>query len=435
MKKILIMGAGIYQVPLIEAAKRMGLYTIVASIPGNYPGFALADRVCYINTTDQEAILEVAREEAISGICTAGTDVAVATIGYVNQQMGLSGVSRQAAAKTSDKTLMQDAFKAGGVASAKHIRADSPQAARKAAAQIGYPVVVKCVDSSGSRGISIVEREEELIPAFEDALNYSRRPYALVEQKLNGKEIGIDGIVSGGELIFLAPHQKFTWQSGETVITAGHDFPYRGSDALMEDIRRQTSLAIRALGLDNCAVNLDAFVDGDRLYVIEIGGRSGATCIPELISMHYGFDYYEAILRLALGQRIDFGAAGGSADCGFAGGGADCGFTESCEGTDPKDHLQPCKARLIMSPVGGVITGIDEAGLEALRGSGVRIGLDYPVGARIEAMRNGTDRLGQVIAAAEEEEQMRQIMEKVCRCIELDGQDLQSLWEQAEAKA
>ena len=45
MKKILILGAGIYQVPLIKTAKRMGLYTIVASIPGNYPGFELADKV------------------------------------------------------------------------------------------------------------------------------------------------------------------------------------------------------------------------------------------------------------------------------------------------------------------------------------------------------------------------------------------------------
>ena len=157
MKKILIMGAGIYQVPLIKAAKRLGLHTIVASIPGNYPGFELADQVYYINTTDQEAILEVARKEGISGICTAGTDVAVATIGYVNQELGLSGVSREAARKTSDKTLMQDTFKEGGVDSARHVKADSPEAARKAAEEIGYPVVVKCVDSSGSRGISIVE--------------------------------------------------------------------------------------------------------------------------------------------------------------------------------------------------------------------------------------------------------------------------------------
>ncbi|MFR3343518.1 MAG: hypothetical protein ACLTS6_05340 [Anaerobutyricum sp.] len=83
MKKIMILGAGIYQVPLIKTAKRMGLYTIVVSIPGNYPGFALADKVYYENTVDDEKILEIARAEQIDGIVTTGTDVCVITIGKV----------------------------------------------------------------------------------------------------------------------------------------------------------------------------------------------------------------------------------------------------------------------------------------------------------------------------------------------------------------
>ena len=92
MKKILILGAGIYQVPLIKKAKEMGLYTIVASIPGNYPGFSYADKVVYENTTSADAILKIAREEKIDGICTTGTDVAVITIGKVCDAMGLRGV-------------------------------------------------------------------------------------------------------------------------------------------------------------------------------------------------------------------------------------------------------------------------------------------------------------------------------------------------------
>ena len=82
MKKLMILGAGIYQVPLIRKAREMGLCTIVVSIPGNYPGFALADQVCHLDTRDREGILKAAREAGISGICTAGTDVAVAAVGY-----------------------------------------------------------------------------------------------------------------------------------------------------------------------------------------------------------------------------------------------------------------------------------------------------------------------------------------------------------------
>ena len=97
MKKLMVMGAGIYQVPLIKAAREMGIYTIAVSIPGNYPGFGYADEVLHINTVDSEAVLKAAQERQIDGICTAGTDVAVMTIGRVNDAMGLSGISYEAA--------------------------------------------------------------------------------------------------------------------------------------------------------------------------------------------------------------------------------------------------------------------------------------------------------------------------------------------------
>ena len=91
MKRIMILGAGIYQVPLIQKAKEMGLETIVVSIPGNYPGFAFADKVYKLDTRDQEAVLRAAQRERIDGICTSGTDVAVVTIGYVCEKLGPPG--------------------------------------------------------------------------------------------------------------------------------------------------------------------------------------------------------------------------------------------------------------------------------------------------------------------------------------------------------
>ena len=122
MKKIMILGAGTYQVPLIKTAKRMGLYTIVVSIPGNYQGFALADAVYELDTRDKEEILKAAKKEQIDAICTSGTDVAVATIGYVCEKMGLSGIPQKAAAVLTDKALMKEAFLKGNVSAAYGMR-------------------------------------------------------------------------------------------------------------------------------------------------------------------------------------------------------------------------------------------------------------------------------------------------------------------------
>ena len=127
----MILGASIYQVPLIKTAKKLGLYTIVASIPGEYPGFAIADKVYEINTTDKEAICRVCEEEQVDGICTTGTDVAVATIGYVCERLHLAGLSEHAAMLATDKAKMKEAFREGGVSASAFYRAESYEAGRQ----------------------------------------------------------------------------------------------------------------------------------------------------------------------------------------------------------------------------------------------------------------------------------------------------------------
>ena len=178
----MILGAGIYQVPLIRTARRMGLYTIVVSIPGDYPGFALADKIYELNTRDKEAILAAAKKEQIDGICTSGTDVAVSTIGYVCEKMHLSGIPYEAAEILTDKAKMKDAFRQGGVSAADGMRVRSAEEAQKAAEQLGYPVVVKRVDSSGSRGITVVEHSGQIEEAYENARNGSAKiSYAILK--------------------------------------------------------------------------------------------------------------------------------------------------------------------------------------------------------------------------------------------------------------
>ncbi|MBR0127600.1 MAG: ATP-grasp domain-containing protein [Firmicutes bacterium] len=402
MKKLLILGASVYQVPLIKTANSMGLYTIVSSIPGNYPGFAFAQKTYDINTIDRDAIFELAKTEGIDGITTTGTDVAVATIGYVNERMGLSGISEEAARRTTDKAVMKESFKSGGVSASEFYKAYDSDSAKAAAEKIGYPVVVKCVDSSGSRGITTVREEAALQDAFESAMAVSRKDYVLIEEELKGQEIGVDAIVSDGKLAFFAPHLKFTYPNGGITITAGHAFPYRDSAEVIDEIRLQIERAVKALGVDNCALNADVFIDGNKVSIIEIGGRAGATCIPELISKCYGFDYYEAIIDCALGQKPNI----------------------------PENPSElPCMAKLLMSPVDGTITRIDTASLEEIRDEGVDVALDYGEGDSVEEMINGTTRIGHVIAFASEERELDAIMKRVYRNIYVDGKSLEELWE------
>ncbi len=401
MKKLMILGAGIYQVPLIKKAKEMGLETLVVSVPGEYPGFSFADRVYKLDTRDREGILQAARREKIDGICTSGTDVAVRTIGYVCEKLGLPGIPFSAARIVTDKALMKEAFQEKQVRASHWRKVFSVQEALRAAQEIGYPVVIKRVDSSGSRGIAQAASEEQLRAAFSEALAGSRRPYVLVEEALTGKEIGVDGFVQDGKLVFLAPHEKFVYRGKKITVPMGHGFPLREEPAVLEEIARQMQRAVDAAGLDQCPVNADVFVKDQKAWIIEIGGRTGATCIPELIGIHYGFDFYEKMIQNALGQKVVF---------------------EEKEKT-------PCMAKLLMSPVNGRITNIFQERLEALRAGGMEIQLDYPQGHEVSAMENGTDRIGHVIARCRNEEELDGMIREVERCIEINHRSLEELWE------
>ena len=318
----------------------------------------------------------------------------------------LSILQGEAAEILTDKAKMKDAFRQGGVSAADGMRVRSAEEAQKAAEQLGYPVVVKRVDSSGSRGITVVEHSGQIEEAYENARNGSARDYVLVEKFLRGTEIGVDGFVQNHKLVFLAPHTKFVYRGAHTTVPVGHAFPYGCSGALREEIARQMQLAVTASGADQCSVNADVFVDGEKVWIIEMGGRTGATCIPELISTYYGFDFYEQMIKSALGEETDFQQ------------------TESC----------PCMAKLLLSPVSGTITQIDRDQVERLRQEGLELVLDYPEGHEVSAMADGTDRIGHVIVKTDREAELDEQMKRVYRCIWIDGKNLETIWEEKTAK-
>lgn len=366
MKKVLILGAGIYQVPLIKKVKEMGYYVIVSSSPGDYPGFQYADKVYYENTVDKEAILKVAQEEQIQAILTTGTDVAVSTIGYVCDQMNLSGVSHAAAIKVTNKALMKEVMVASGARTALFEKIYSLEDAFKACDKLRYPVIFKCVDKSGSRGIYRVFGESDIETAFAYAMDSTDLDYIIVEEFIEGYEIGVDGYIGDDEYVII-PHDKIIYNNGVTNVPVGHVFPYECSDELTEDIKKQIINAANALGLKNTFFNADVMIRDNKSYIIEIGARCGATCIPELLSIYLGIDYYEVMIKNALGEKISF----------------------------PDKPVSASAGELLVSETTGIIREVDMT--QVTYENVDQLFMDYNVGDKVNAFRVGPDRIGQIV--------------------------------------
>ena len=390
MKKILVLGAGIYQVPLIHKAKELGCYVIVCTIPGNYPGISLADEVYYEDTTDKEACLRVAKNNNISAVCTAGTDVALPSLGYIVDQLGLKGPSEKAALYSSNKLLMKEALMKDKVLTASFQKVCSISECKMAAEEIGYPVILKVVDSSGSRGIKLVREKESIEFAYNQVFQFTKKDYIIVEKFLEGEEFGAQAFIYSGKVYFTMPHSDEVYY-GDTGVPIGHSVPL--SEDLIPfytDIHQESVKAIKSLGIDNAAVNIDFILMNGKTYVLEVGARCGATGLAELVSLYYGIDYYKIIIQTALGELN----------------------VAEIDNIKPKSAAT---ALLITSDKSGKIISYNNVNDAKI----YNFSMDYNIGDHVNSFKTGPDRLGQVIVYGNTVKETQSLAHEIVKRVDL----------------
>lgn len=383
----------------------------MVSVPGNYPGFAFGDKICYEDTRDYEKILEIARAENIDGIVTTGTDVAVVTIGKVCDALGLPGLSFEAGKVATDKMLMKQNYEKHGVRTARYRRISLEEDSKENGAAEGnkdfqiikrleqelaglqFPLIFKAVDTSGSRGIVKAENSSKFAEAYQRVRENTRKDYFIVEEFLEGEEFGAQSFVFQGKIQFILPHGDYVFQ-GDTGVPIGHWAPYELEQSVIEDAKEQLQKAVIAMGLDNCALNADFILSGGKPYVLEIGGRAGATCLAELVSLYYGYNYYEKIIQAALGLPVDFAS----------------------------QEANPNVGMLLRSEKTGSIRKIVNKNDREDKQI-VEIQFDYQAGDQVQAFRVGPHRIGHVVVKADTLEEARAKMKEALGKIEIEVEE------------
>lgn len=383
--KLMILGAGVYQVPLIKKAKEMGYEAIVVSPMGRYPGLAIADSVVDCDTRDKEAVLSAAIEFGIDGIVTTGTDVAVPTIGYVVDCLNLHGTGFESSLKSMNKSMMKRCFLEHGIHTADYRVVQSFDELKRVATEIGYPLMVKAVDSSGSRGITKVESLSGLQVAFEESLSVSQVPYVIAEQYLSGYEIGAQAIVHGDEVKEVFLHSDIVTPPPISV-PVGHAMPLEISESISEKTKTLIINAVKALGIRDTISNVDVMIVNDEPYILEIGARMGATCLPENISIYAQIDAYECLVNLALGLKPKLKV---------------------------NQHKQPNAALLFCSDKTGIVKKIDIPDSIYQNENLVDLSLDIEVGSNISKFNVGPDRIGQIITIGNSESEAISLAKKL----------------------
>ena len=315
MLKLAIIGASYLQLPLIVKAKEMGLETHVFAWAANDVGEREADYFYPISITEKEKILDVCREIGISGVCSIASDLAMLTVNYIAEQMGLTANSMDATYNSTNKHRMRECFFANGDPSPKSMQVTCVE--DLGGVQLTYPVIVKPVDRSGSRGITKLESEEGLKDAIENAKDQGFIKEALVEEFAEGQEYSVEYISWKSEHHFLTLTKKFTTGAPHFIET-GHLEPAPVDSNTLNRIKSIVPHALDSLGLAYGASHTEVKIDDKgNIRIIEIGGRMGGDCIgSSLVQLSTGVDFVKAVIEVALGkepQDITPGSCGASA--------------------------------------------------------------------------------------------------------------------------
>lgn len=302
-KKLLILGAGEMQIPVIQRAKTMGLYTIVADMDADAPGMKYADDAVVISTMDKEGILECSKRYKIDGLLTT-SDAPVNVVSYVGEALGLPSMSTEVAAICTNKYLQREKFAENEINVPFFQLCDKNTDLKQLK---DYPYIVKPVDSSASRGVKKADGEKELQLAVSEALEYSRSGKVIVESFITGKEFSVETYTQNNITTIVNITEKLCiGEDKGFFVEDTHIEPARITNKEWVAIESEVRKAIKALHINNCPTHTEIKLNDEGAFIIEIACRLGGDYITsDLVPLSTGVDMLENLIKIALGENID----------------------------------------------------------------------------------------------------------------------------------
>jgi biotin carboxylase len=395
--RLLIVGAGPTQEPLIRRAREMGLDVMAVDANPQAPGLSLAHHPLCISTLDVPAILAQARPFRPHGVTTVGSDRAVSAVAQIASALRLPGLDPDAAARANSKLRMRQAFQAHRVPAPRFIAVGDLASAESALAELGSPVVIKPVDNAAQRGVRRLDGPPDLPVAFAEAQRFSRSGTVLLEQCVEGPEITVSSFTVQGKLHAVLVADRFTNPPPYLGIALAHVYPSQWAQPCWQQVLELTRRGIEALGIDQGPAYTQLRIDRDGPKIMEIGARIGGGRETELVAFLGGPDWMAAQIKLALGQPL---AA------------ADVVLPDTA-------RSQAGVVKFIFGPPGQVkaVSGLEQAGTMP----GVkRVVVRAVPGVRIPARTNAEARQGYLIALGTSRDQALARVEAAAACISIE---------------
>lgn len=309
MKKLLILGAGIEQLPGIKQAKLMGLYVIAFDYNPQAPGFEYCDEHYVISTIDIDKAVEKASELLPDGVITLASDMPMRTVAAIGEKLGLRTIDSQTAIRATDKGIMRRALEEHGVPIPEYhtvnCESDFLCVAQKFIDR-DTRFICKPTDNAASRGVVLCDKTTNLENAYKYCKDSSRKGTIIVEEYMEGYEVSVETIAEDGIVHVIAITDKLT-SGAPNFVELGHSQPSMLSKEIQETIVDIAVKANKAIGIENGPSHTEIIVTKQGPKIVELGARLGGDNInTHLVPLSTGVSIVECVIRCALGEPINY---------------------------------------------------------------------------------------------------------------------------------
>lgn len=306
-RKLLLLGGSEAQLISIEKAKKLGYYTVLCDFLPDNPGQHIADSFHLVSTTDKDAVLAVAKEEQINGIVAYSSDPAAPTAAYVANAMKLQGMNYDVVRHFCEKHMFREFLIENKFNVPQSVEVTVPYELNSIDySKLQFPIIVKPTDSSGSKGITVLQNASGLENALKYAQEYSRNKTLIIEEFIvrdHPYVIEAEIFTINGKIVSWGLINSIRDQNSNPLLPSAYTYPLDLTDERKVIVRNEVSRLVAATGNTSGAFNIEMIIDcHNRLFFLDAGPRNGGNMLPEFISMISNKDIVEATLRVAMGD-------------------------------------------------------------------------------------------------------------------------------------
>lgn len=308
MKRVLMLGGSRYVIPVIKAAHELGYYVITCDYLPDNIGHQYADEYHYVSIIDKEAVLELARNLQVDGIMSFATDPGVVVAAYVAEQLGLPTSPYDSVSILQDKSLFRSFLRENGFNVPFFKGYTDLEEAWADSELFSWPVVVKPVDSSGSKGVTKVENRLDLRTSIRNALEHSRSGRFIIEQFVQQKGYSSDSecFSVNGEMVFTSFNsQRFDAVASNPYAPAAFSWPSSMAMEHQRDLTSELQRLTKLLNMGTTIYNIESRVGDDgKAYIMEVSPRGGGNRLAEMIRFSTGIDLIKNAVRAVVGEPV-----------------------------------------------------------------------------------------------------------------------------------